>query len=293
MSINLRTGQPGHGKSYGAVVCIRDALENGEWVATNIPMAEGWARTMARTNWLRRVIPGRVDKVAAGFAERLYVLEDLSELRRLVLPACGKCPGCRRGPGCQREGRGRAVLDEAHQWLNARTWDADETGQGSTKAQAVKRRLDIVRFFATHRHRGWHIELITQDEGNLDRQVRSLFETHTHIKNMRRFKLLGLVPIVPVNVFVQVTTWHDSDKTRLGVKTHLLSKKLARCYDTFGAARALEHDPDAIFLGRDAHLRAELVAEIDELREYSGEDACDPEQDQAVVQVNGGQGETE
>jgi len=262
VSINLRTGQPGHGKSYGCVRVIRDSLERGEYVATNIRLIDErteeqiaagepptWARIMARTNLFRRLIPGRWRAMALRFVERVYFIEDLAELQKLRLPPCGKCRGCRKGPGCQKEGRGRAVLDEAHQWLNARTWDVDETGQASTKAEGVKRRLSIVKFFATHRHRGWHIELITQDEGNLDRQVRGLFEYHTHLKNLRRYKVLGLFPIVPVNVFVAVTHWHDNEKSRLGVETYLLNKKLARCYDTFGAARDLDEDPDAIWLG--------------------------------------------
>jgi len=247
--INLRTGQPGHGKSYGAIRCIRDALERGEWVVTNIPMTEDWAEIMARTNWARRLLPGRCAKTAASYRARLVHVDDLTQLRRYRLPPCGKCRGCRNGPGCQREGRGRAVLDEAHQWLNSRTWDADETGQAGTKAEAVRRRLDVVRFFATHRHRGWNIELVTQDEANLDRQVRALFETHTHMKNLRRFKVAGLLPIVPVNVFVAVTHWHDNDRTRLGVEAFMLNRKLARCYDTMGAGRHLEDDDDAILLG--------------------------------------------
>jgi hypothetical protein len=267
VSINLRTGQPGHGKSYGAVRCIRDSLERGEWVATNIPLVDGWALVMARTNLFRRLWPGRVAKTAAAYEARMFPVEDLAVMRRLVLPPCGKCRGCRKGPGCQKEGRGRAVLDEAHQWLNARTWDADETGQASTKAESVRRRLDIVKFFSTHRHRGWHVELVTQDEQNLDRQVRGLFETHTHLKNMRRFKILGLIPILPFNFFVEVTHWHDNDKTRLGVSSYLLSRKLARCYDTFGAARALEADPDAIFLGRQLH--DELAADVAEIEELA------------------------
>lgn len=262
MSINLRTGQPGHGKSYSSVVEIRDALERGQYVATNVPLAEGWALTMAKTNWFRRLIPGRCAKHATEYQRRLYLVNDLRELRRLRLPKCGRCPGCKKGSGCRREGRGLAVLDEAHKWLNARTWDADETGEASTKAQAVKRRLEIVRFFSTHRHFGWNIELITQDEANLDRQVRSLFETHTHLKNLRKFKLLGVLPVVPCNLFVAVTHWHDNDKTRLGVKTYMLNRKLARCYDTFGAAR--EDDlpaADVIMLGQHQGPAADSAAQ--------------------------------
>jgi hypothetical protein len=250
VSIYLRTGQPGHGKSYGAIRVIREALENGQYVATNIELRDGWATTMARTNWFRRMIPGRVAKVAARFEARTYVTHDLGEFARLRLPPCRKCDQCRKGMRCRKEGRGRLVLDEAHNWLNARTWDADETGQAKTRAEATARRLQVVRLFSQHRKLGWHVDLITQDEQNLDRQVRALFEYHVHLKNLRRFRLFGLLPVVPFNVFVAVTTWHDRDKSRLGVETFLLNRKLASCYDTTATSHGLElDDPNAIWLG--------------------------------------------
>jgi hypothetical protein len=289
VSIDLTVGQPGHGKSYRAVRLIRDALESGMFVVSNINLLDlrtqaevdageppTWAMTMAKTNWFRRVIPGRARKVAERNASRFVHADDLTQLRRYRLPACGKCQGCRRGPGCQKENRGLAVLDEAHQWLNARTWDADETGQTSTKAEAVRRRLDIIKFFATHRHFGWKIVLITQDEANLDRQVRGLFEVMTHLKNLRRYKVLGLFPIVPFNVFVAVTHWHDNDKSRLGVETYLLNKKLARCYDTFGAARDLEDAPDAIWLGPRSATRARRAGEAPPAPAENGVDPATP-----------------
>lgn len=250
VSIYLRTGQPGHGKSYGAIRVIRDALENGQWVATNIELRDGWAEVMAKTNWFRRLIPGRVRKVAADYERRTYITHDLSEFARLRLPPCKKCDQCKKGMRCRKEGRGRLVLDEAHNWLNARTWDADESGEARTRAEATRKRLNVVRLFSQHRKLGWHVDLITQDEANLDRQVRSLFEYHVHLKNLRKFRVLGLVPIVPCNLFVAVTHWHDNDKSRLGVETFLLNKKLARCYDTTATSHGLDFDaPDAIYLG--------------------------------------------
>lgn len=250
MSIYLRTGQPGHGKSYGAIRVIRDALEHGLWVATNIELKPGWALVMARTNLWTRLVPGRSARKAADFERRMFVSHDLGEFARLRLPPCGRCEPCKSGLRCRKEGRGRLVLDEAHNWLNARTWDADESGQASTKAEAVKRRLAIVRLFSQHRKLGWHVDLITQDEQNLDRQVRSLFEYHVHLKNLRRYKALGIIPVVPCNVFVAVTTWHDNAKSKLGVETFLLNRKLARCYDTTATSHGLDFDsPDAIYLG--------------------------------------------
>jgi zona occludens toxin len=253
MAIYLVTGQPGHGKSYKAVRSIRDALERGEYVATNIELTDGWALVMARSNLLRRLIPGRCAKAAAQFERRCFVTHDLDVFARLRLPGCGRCDGCRTTGRCRKEGRGRLVLDEAHNWLNARTWDADETGVATTKAQAVRRRLAIVRLFSQHRKLGWNVELITQDAANLDRQVRALFEYHVHLKNLRRFRILGLFPIVPCDVFVAVTTWHDNARSRLGVESFLLNRKLVRCYDTTATSHGLTIDAeDIILLGTEA-----------------------------------------
>jgi hypothetical protein len=247
--IELVTGKPGHGKSYYAVTEILRALESGKYVATNVELREGWPFVFARANQLRRLIPGRVRRTAEAYATRVYVTHDLAVLGRLRLPPCGRCEACRAGGRCRRESRGVMVLDEAHNWLNARTWDQDEAGRELTRAQAVQARLAVVRLFSQHRKLGWDVKLLTQDEGNLDNQVRRNFEYHTHLKNLRRYRVFGLVPVVPVNVFVAITTWHDNARSRVGTRTFLLNRKLARCYDTMATSHGLDYeDADAIHL---------------------------------------------
>lgn len=255
--IHLVTGPPGHGKSFYCVRTIVRSLERGRWVATNIELHDDWVRTAARANGLRRLLPGRVQSREGVFAEKAYVTHDLDELVRLRLPGCGRCKTCKAGRRCMREGRGVMVLDEAHMWLNARTWDADDSGRGLTKAQAVMNRLKIVRFFSQHRKLGWEIYLVTQDDANLDSQVRRNFEDHIHLKNMKAYKipLIGIRPF-PVNVFAAVRTWHDRDRTKLGVEVFLLSKKVAGIYDTMATSHGLEWDaPDAIWLGQNGRKR--------------------------------------
>jgi hypothetical protein len=257
--IRLVTGKPGHGKSYYAVRAIRNALDDGKWVATNVGLSEGWADVMARTNWARRLVPGRCERMARAYEARLLVTHDLHEVARLRLPGCGRCEACRDARPCRREGRGLLVLDEAHGWLNARTWDQTHDGRAVAKHEAVAQRLAVVGLFTQHRKLGWDVLLITQAAGNLDSQVRSNYEYHTHLKNVRRFRVLGLVPVVPVNVFVAVTVWHDVENTRQGVETFLLSKKLARCYDTMATSHGVAERedvlllPDVIALRRAAH----------------------------------------
>lgn len=248
--IELVTGKPGAGKSYYSVRAIHQALERGQLVATNVELSEGWAANMARANGFRRLIPGRVRKVEQRYARSVYVTADLAEIGRLRLAGCGRCKTCKAGKVCAKEGRGLLVLDEAHMWLNARTWDQDDAGRGLGRDAAVRQRLAIVRLFTQHRKLGWNVVLITQDEANLDTQVRRNFEYHTHLKNLRRFRVAGLVPLVPFNLFVAIRHWHDSAKSVVGRQVFTLNRRVARCYDTMATSHGLEPDAeDVIVLG--------------------------------------------
>jgi hypothetical protein len=244
LSIYLVTGPPGTGKSWFSIRTAFDALDRRKFVATNIELRNGWEQVLARANWIRRVIPGRVARAEARYSSHMFVSGDLEELFRLRLPACRTCNGCKDGLICRREERGYMILDEAHLWLNARTWDQDESGQELSKAQAVEKRLTIVRFFAEHRKLGWRVYLVTQDAGRLDNQVRGNFEYHTHLKNLRKWKAFGFIPVFWFNCFVAVTTWHATKGERLGVQVYLLSK-LANLYDTMATSKVKAGDARA------------------------------------------------
>jgi zona occludens toxin len=226
--IAMVTGAPGSGKSYYAVRAIAQALEKGQLVATNIELTPDWSIQCARRNPFTRLSRKRVVNRAAQYRERVYVSADLEELFRLRL----------RGEG---EGRGLMVLDEAHNWLNARTWDADETGRSTNKQEAVTRRLKVVRFFSQHRKLGWSILLITQDEQNLDRQVRSLFEYHVRLKNLGNFKVAG-IRLIPMNLFLAIWVWNDAAKSIVKRECYRLVRPVARLYDTMALSHGLEDD---------------------------------------------------
>ncbi|MGC2652117.1 MAG: zonular occludens toxin domain-containing protein [Mycobacterium sp.] len=250
MAITLVTGAPGHGKSYYAVRELLRCLERGKYVATNVELEEGWWEVFARANVFRRLVPGRVDRMAVDYRRRVHVVEDLAGLMKLRIPGCGKCPGCRKGGTCRREERGVAVLDEAHIWMNSRTWDQDERGEGLSRTEAVQRRLAITRFFAQHRKRGWKVVLIAQQAGLLDNQVRDLYEYHTQLRNLRRLKSWwNPLRLLPFNVFIALTFWHDRSKTRCGSEVFLLNKRVAGLYDTMATSGGLDDDDDAIMLG--------------------------------------------
>jgi hypothetical protein len=257
--IELVTGKPGSGKSYFCIRKVYGVLSSGLWLAGNLELHDGWALGLARANPLWRALGhDYCERAAKKFEERTYLTHSLDELTRLRLPPCGKCAACKKDRRCMKEGRGVMILDEAHNWLNARTWDSDESGASLSKAEAVANRLKIVRFFSQHRKLGWRIYLITQDAAQLDNQVRRNFEYHTHLKNLRRLKvpLLGL-PLAPFNVFVAVTVWHDSRGSVVGRDVFRLNRRLARWYSTTATSHGLDYDdPRAIWLGRPAPGRA-------------------------------------
>ncbi len=236
--LQLVTGPPGTGKTYRSVRKHLEALQEGRYVASNVRLQDGWALVFARENYVDRFTDfwrkGKpaVEAKAVEYERRTFISGDLDELFALRLPRCGKCKGCRRDKNCQREGRGLMILDEAHEWLNARMWDIDHSGQKLSREDSVQNRLKVVKFFALHRKLGWDVDLVTQSEKRLDNQVRDNFEYHTHLKNMRKFKIWGVLPIVPFNWFWAITDWHASGGERVGIKSYLLVKRVADQYDT-------------------------------------------------------------
>lgn len=224
--ISLVVGAPGAGKSYYAVRKVSEALQAGRVVATNVALEPAWPERVAGSNPVRYVMPGRRRRLADRYRNRLVVSDDLSELFSIRL----------RGAG---EGRGVMVLDEAHNWMNSRAWRDQD-------------RMEIVRFFTQHRKLGWDVYLITQDELNIDRQVRSLFEYLIRLRNLRNVKLFGL-RVVPINLFLAVWEWNSASSVVVKRETYTLNKRTASLYDTMALSHGLDDAPDdALWLPRSA-----------------------------------------
>jgi hypothetical protein len=183
------TGTPGAGKSYYAVRKIVDNLQRGKLVATNVPLCEGWEVELAKRTLGSRLIPGRVQRRAAFYRDRSMQVRTLDELMQIQLAGSD-------------EGRGVCVLDEAHEWLNSRLWDADK-----------ELRQRYVDWFSTHRHAGWDVYLISQHLDSVDKQVRDRVEFNVRLRNMKRARLAGF-PIVPMNVFLAVHTWNGGPQSK-------------------------------------------------------------------------------
>lgn len=212
--ITLVTAPPGGGKSYYAIRRVADALMEGKPVAGNVQLADDWVRQIVRHNWVFWLRPFKRRRFLREAADRYHFTEDLDELFRLRLPGRG-------------EARGRMVLDEAHNWMNARSWSAED-------------RREIVQFFSQHRKLGWEVDLIAQHPEMIDKQVRNLCEYIVYLRNLKKASWGG-VRLFPFNLFLAVTTWHAAQ--RVVVKRELFKLNWRKgLYDTEATTHGLRHD---------------------------------------------------
>lgn len=208
--MTLRTAPPGGGKSYTAICLVVEAILAGKCVAGNVELVEDWPERIARRNWPFWIRRGARRRFLREARERYHFTEDLGELFAIRLEGAG-------------ESRGLMVLDEAHNWMNARSWSSGD-------------RKEIVTFFTQHRKLGWDVELIAQDAEMIDKQVRVLAEYIAYGRNMKKAKWGG-VRIFPFNLFLVVVCWHASQRVVVERKLFRLRKWVAALYDheaTFG-----------------------------------------------------------
>jgi len=222
MALIMVTGPLGAGKSFYGIRKAAEAIESGKFVVTNFAMTEGWTERVANRNAFRWLLGRRRRRLAERWARNYYRVHDLSELIRV------------RARG-RDEGRMVVVIDEAHVFMNARTWRDEE-------------RMKLVEWASASRKLGADVYLITQDLQSLDRQVRDRLTYHVTLRNLKQFKVLG-VPVVPFNFFLAIWQYHAAGKAIVKREAYRLNW-MAKLYDThdLGAFAALVDPADAIWL---------------------------------------------
>lgn len=181
MAIFVVTGAPGTGKSLVAVSRIQKALWSGARIATNMDLK---LEALVGANKSRDVVR----------------LPDWPTSRDFEALGQGY-----HGRRFDESRFGWIVLDEAATFLNAREWagGAGEQDRDERSKQAKERMRTITWLRQVRKYR-WHLVLITQELGGLDKQVRdALSEQVVSCKRLDRYavpilsalpKLFGLEP---------------------------------------------------------------------------------------------------
>ncbi len=193
MSIWLYSGTPGSYKSYHAVKDVIDWLRSGKNVICNFP----------------------VDYSRLGVKPRgIYEFWRNTEIT------------CNNLLNFSDEHHKRSykpqtlvVIDEASVFFNPR-----EFGR--------KDRMEWINFFANHRHFGFEIILITQQDRMLDRQIRGLIEYEVKHRALAKANLITyLLSKLFKGLFMTIDIWYPC-RMKVTSNLHRFRKKVANCYDT-------------------------------------------------------------
>jgi hypothetical protein len=232
--IRLVTGPLGTGKSYYGVRKAVEGMRSGKLVVTNFDLVPDWVdQVVRRGHLLKRT--RKLDDRSQRFSRRWRRVESLGELMEVrVRPEEPWARELRPGEWQIKEGSMVVLLDEAHRWMNARSWSREG-------------REELLEFFALARKRGMVVYLIAQRAENLDVQVRELFEDHIRLNNLRRSARLMGIPVIPFNYFIAGWRNHAYPDEVIKTERYRLGWEKA-LYDTMDTASFTEGSDDGAAL---------------------------------------------
>lgn len=231
MSVHFISGKPGGGKTMYATYLILQELKRGKFrrhIVTNIALNLG-----AINEWIERegvqLVDHEGNSVHINKCITIIQEEDLKEFYRHrggeKLPLkenWGDLKSYSKGTKVAdftglTDGGVFYALDEIHIAFNSRAWAT--TGEG------------VIYYLSQHRKLGDTVLLITQSVQNVDRQMRSVAQDFSYIRNMRKEKsgLFKLPGVFMRRVFLEPAGGNfratETTMFRLNLRT-------AGCYDT-------------------------------------------------------------
>ena len=190
--IYLYSGTPGSGKSLHSIKDIVFKLKRGGNVIANFPVA--------------------VNKIKSKKSAGNFVYKDNKELTTDFLYDFALKNHIKG-----KEAQTLLVIDEAQALFNPRDFrDVNRKGYN--------------QFFSLHRHLGYNVILVTQNDRLLDRQIRCLIEYEVKHRKINNFKTLGM--LLPFKTFACVSYWYGV-RERLGVEFFRYRKSLSDLYDSY------------------------------------------------------------
>lgn len=186
--IEVQQGTPGSGKSAAAVARAIRHLKFGGVVAANFSLVDGWADSVARSDWRSFFSDEHRYKLASSLWPRFHRVDSLAAIRSIDPRAAAV--GSYADNGKYSEGAGLLILDECQLVFNARRWEKN---------------FDWIEFFTQHRKLGWNVILIAHTIEMIDSQIRPLAEYESRFRNLQKvkFPVLGF-PLSPFPLFLVI-----------------------------------------------------------------------------------------
>lgn len=203
MSIELRTGFVGSGKSYAAVkdgTQIADAMLGKRYVIANFPVTE------------KKTLFSRFRKVKTKPTR--WIFKNNQDLTVQYLIDKSLEMGWDK-----KEGSALIIFDEASIPFNARTWNRPD-------------RMDWIEFLTESRKFGYDVIFITQDTGLLDKQIRKLCEYETQYKKLNNMIYFSWLSLFRITLFGGVSFWNGVKNSKGQLKLYFYRKSVAERYDT-------------------------------------------------------------
>ena len=222
--IYLYSGTPGSGKSLHSIKDIKFKLTHGGNVICNFPFA--------------------IDKLGAKMNGK-YVYKDNKELTVDFLKEFAY-----KNHVKGKESQTLIVIDECQSLFNPRDFARSD-------------RRNFNDFFSLHRHLGYNVILITQNDRLIDRQIRCLIEYQVKHRKINNFKTIG--KLLPVKVFACISYWYGVNE-KLDCEFLIYSKKLSMFYDSyalFDSFRDKENERLSLDPKVDVDIISEKVEEIE------------------------------
>ena len=196
MAISLYSGTPGSYKSYHATADIVQWLGLGKNVISNYPVnASKYYKKRKKLGVFKFVTNEQLTVEYLIRFARSNHKPDKKKAQTLI------------------------VIDEASIKFNAREIDR-------------KDRMEWIKFLAEHRHFGFNIILIAQNDRMIDRQIRGLLEYDIKHRALRNWNLsFAIASILSGGLYHCVEYWYPT-RIKTSTNLHRFNKKIANCYDT-------------------------------------------------------------
>lgn len=220
--IYFYTGVPGSGKGVHSSEVIYGMLQSGKNVITNIELRTdlivpkknkpvGHCIYVPNEEWLNssflKVPKGKENKYSYlqglyGFASNYHLRDE---------------------NGNFYEHQTWLVLDECHELFNSRAWNR-------------KDRLAWCAFFREHRKYGYDCILISQDDKNIDKQIRAVFQKQVLHRKVTDYKFFGVLLklLIGRDLFVAISTQYGMKKSEAKTGTRFFFGK-QKYYDFYNS----------------------------------------------------------